>query len=609
MVTYFYKENKKVSLTPDKREAICANINSQFKKYYKDLKPSFGEAGELLKHIFPDVSKDKMDKIPDLYEQFQTYTSAIQQTCYNDYKAIVDIEGLDVRSNNLASAYKASLIYDWYNIDLMKALDKANENWAIKGEAAFYVCWKQELYQQTTTINNQYLNELGEVVDETIKVREPVPVFEGVDVKAIDPHNLFFDKSQVDDWDNCRKIYRDFVPLETILANTSYNLTNEERQKLKDLINDDEIKTKSLLDVDENTKVYGNTIEVLEFEGTFTLPGSTETLRRIEATVIAGQFLAKFQESDKPKSPYIWAAYLKRPDTGRGQSPLKIPAVLNDVQNMVMDLVMQCYFLIANPPFLAPKGAFAGSINVQPGKPVYYSLEDLEQRPERLDFSNGLSGYNMIDFFRNKAQNATGVNQYMQGSMDASVRTASEAAYIHQGASMRMAREAYKFSHNLLYELVRLFALYKKVFDTTDRQVRTEEGVYVIVDQEVRNGNYQFIIGGSQAAVAKEAETNKIFQLFQLPVFQSLAQVMDIGTASQLLKWLLNRLNLQGTDQVIAMLDNSQAMRQYAQQIGIQDRNAQGFVNDMNTFIRDNIPKIGDELIQQLQNQQNNQQQ
>lgn len=609
MVTYFYKENKKVSLTPDKREAICANINSQFKKYYKDLKPSFGETGELLKHIFPDVSKDKMDKIPDLYEQFQTYTSAIQQTCYNDYKAIVDIEGLDVRSNNLASAYKASLIYDWYNIDLMKALDKANENWAIKGEAAFYVCWKQELYQQTTTINNQYLNELGEVVDETLKVREPVPVFEGVDVKAIDPHNLFFDKSQVDDWDNCRKIYRDFVPLETILANTSYNLTNEERQKLKDLINDDEIKTKSLLDVDENTKVYGNTIEVLEFEGTFTLPGSTETLRRIEATVIAGQFLAKFQESDKPKSPYIWAAYMKRPDTGRGQSPLKIPAVLNDVQNMIMDLVMKCYFLIANPPFLAPKGAFPGSINVQPGKPVYYSLEDLEQRPERLDFSNGLSGYNMIDFFRNKAQNATGVNQYMQGSMDASVRTASEAAYIHQGASMRMAREAYKFSHNLLYELVRLFALYKKVFDTTDRQVRTEEGVYVTVDQEVRNGNYQFIIGGSQAAVAKEAETNKIFQLFQLPVFQSLAQVMDIGTASQLLKWLLNRLNLQGTDQVIAMLDNSQAMRQYAQQIGIQDRNAQGFVNDMNTFIRDNIPRIGDELIQQLQNQQNNQQQ
>lgn len=563
----------------------------------------------MLKHIYPDTANRKVDKIPDLYEQFQSYTSAIQQTCYNDYKAIVDIEGQDVRSNNLASAYKASLIYDWYNIDLMNAIDKSNENWAIKGEAAFFVCWKQDLYQYTTTVNNQYINELGEIVDETIKVREAVPTFEGVDVKAIDPHNLFFDKSQVDDWDNCRKIYRDFVPLETILANTSYNLTNEERQKLKEMVKSEDNKYSDKTDVNAETKIFGNTIEVLEFEGTFTIPGTTNSLRRMEATVIAGQFLAKFQESDKPKSPYVWAAYMKRPDTGRGQSPLKIPSILNDVQNMIMDLVMQCYYLIANPPFLAPRGAISQSIQVRPGQPIYYNYQDFEQRPERLDFSNGLSGYNMIDFFRNKGQNATGVNQYLQGSMDASVRTASEAAYIHQGASMRMAREAYKFGHNLLLPLIRLFALYKKVFDTNDTEVKVSEGVYTLVDQEVRNGRYNFIIGGSQAAVAREAETNKIFQLFNLPVFQSLAQVMDLGTASELLRWLLNRLNLEGTDQILMMLDNSQAMRQYAQQVGIQNKNIPEFQNNMQTFIRDNIPRIGEELIQQLQNQQNTQQQ
>lgn len=563
----------------------------------------------MLKHIYPDTANRKVDKIPDLYEQYQSYTSAIQQTCYNDYKAIVDIEGQDIRSNNLASAYKASLIYDWYNIDLMNAIDKANENWAVKGEAAFFVCWKQDLYQYTTTVNNQYVDELGEVVDETIKVREAVPTFEGVDVKAIDPHNLFFDKSQVDDWDNCRKIYRDFVPLETILANTSYNLTNEERQKLKEMVKSEDNKYSDKTDVNAETKIFGNTIEVLEFEGTFTMPGTTNSLRRMEATVIAGQFLAKFQESDKPKSPYVWAAYMKRPDTGRGQSPLKIPSILNDVQNMIMDLVMQCYYLIANPPFLAPRGAISQSIQVRPGQPIYYNYQDFEQRPERLDFSNGLSGYNMIDFFRNKGQNATGVNQYLQGSMDASVRTASEAAYIHQGASMRMAREAYKFGHNLLLPLIRLFALYKKVFDTNDREVKVSEGVYTLVDQEVRNGNYNFIIGGSQAAVAREAETNKIFQLFNLPVFQTLAQVMDLGTASELLRWLLNRLNLEGTDQILTMLDNSQAMRQYAQQVGIQNKNIPEFQNNMQTFIRDNIPRIGEELIQQLQNQQNIQQQ
>ena len=328
---------------------------------------------------------------------------------------------------------------------------------------------------RTETVNNEYIDpETLEVVNEKIRVRENVPVFKGVDVKRIDPHNLFFDNTQVDDWDNCRKIYRDFVPLETILANTSYKLTPEEKTKLKELVKSTD---KDLIQEDVNcdTKVIGNTIEVLEFEGTFTLPDSTETLRRIEATVIAGQFLAKFQESDRPKSPYIWDAYLKRPDTGRGQSPLKIPAILNSVQNMCMDLVMKCYLLMVNPPFLAPTGAFPQGVHIKEGTPIYYNLTDLEQSPQRLDFSQGLSGYNMIDFLKNRAQNATGINQYMQGNNGGTVRTASEASYIQAGASMRIAREAFLFTHYIVRKLIRLFALYKKVFDTNDKEIRTED--------------------------------------------------------------------------------------------------------------------------------------
>ena len=37
MVAYYYKENKKVSLNPERREAICCDIKSMFKRYYKDL--------------------------------------------------------------------------------------------------------------------------------------------------------------------------------------------------------------------------------------------------------------------------------------------------------------------------------------------------------------------------------------------------------------------------------------------------------------------------------------------------------------------------------------------------------------------------------------------
>lgn len=611
MVTFFYKENNRISLTPDRRSSICSDINSMFKKYYKNLAPSFKETADILKELYPDtIDTGKISKVPDLYEQYKTYTSALQQACFPDYRAIVDIEGLDLRSNSLASAYKSSLVYDWYNIDLMDDINKALENWAIKGEAAFYLCWKREVYQQTTEVDNEFLTETGEVVTEKIKVKEDIPTFEGVDVKSIDPHNLFFDRSQVDDWDNCRKIYRDFVPLETILANTSYNLTSEEKKKLRDLVKTQQkdANVKYQITCNQNTKVFGNTVEVLEFEGTYTLPDSGETLRRIEATVVAGEFLAKFEESDKPKSPYVWAAYMERPDTGRGQSPLKIPAILNSVQNMCMDLVMRCYSLIANPPFLAPKGAFPKAINVRPGMPIEYSMEVLDQRPERLNFSDGLSGYNLIDFIRNRAQNATGVNQYMQGSNGGVVRTAAEASYINSGASMRIAREAYLFSHNILYKCVRLFALYKKVFDTVDREVRQDDGTYVMVDEEIRNGNYRFIIGGSQSVVSREAETQKIFQLFSQPTFQSLAQILDPISAAQLLKWSMNRLNLQGTEQIEQMLDMNNQLRQFAQQQGIQDKNIPEFQEDMRNYIQDNIPQLGNQLIRQrmeLQNENN----
>lgn len=605
MVTYFYKENKKISLNPERRSAICASINGMFKKYYKDVIPSFRDAAAILKEIFPDTSnQDKINKIPDLYEQYQTYISALRRACFPEYRAIVDVEGLDLRSNQLASAYKSSLIYDWYNIDLLETIRKSVDNWAIKGEAAFYVCWKEEVYQQTTTVNNSYMNELGELVEEQIKVRDDVPVFQGVDVKSIDPHNLFFDRSQVDDWDNCRKVYRDFVPLEEVLANTSYNLTPEEKKNLKELVKKEQENIQSTYNVECNsdTKVFGNTIEVLEFEGTFTVPDSLDTIRRCEATVIAGKFLAKFQESDKPRSPYIWKAYMTRPDTGRGQSPLKIPSILNDVQNMCMDLVMRCYLLISNPPFLAPRGAFPRSYKIEPGVPIYYTMEDLEQAPQKLDFSAGLSGYNMIDFLRNKAQNATGVTQYMQGSQDGSVRTASEASFIQAGASMRIANEAAKFSY-VIEKLIRLFALYKKVYDTNDREVKLEDGTYTMVDEEVRSGRYKFLIGGAQSVVSREAETQKIFQLFGLPTFQSLAGIMDPLAASELLKWTMNRLNLQGTEQIVEMLNMNQQLREYAQSRGIQDKNIPEFQEDMRAYIKNNIPQIGNQLIQQRINE------
>lgn len=600
MVAYFYKENKKVTLNPERRQSICADIKGMFKRYYKDLDPSRQETADILKSLFPDTNPDKMEKVPDLYQQHQTYSSALFRACIPSYEAIVDVNGLDLASNELASTYKASLIYDWENIELMKTLVKILYDWTVKGEASAYIQWKSETYQKVETVTNEYVDDNGELVRETLKIREDVPIFECTDVKYIDPHSLYFDKSQVDDWENCRKIYRDFVPLEQILANKSYNLTPDEKKALKELVkahqeSEDPLSKK----VNQDTVVYGNTVEVLEFEGTYTLPDTLEPLRRMEATVIAGKYLSQFKESDKPQTPFIWKAYMERPDTGRGQSPMKIPSIINAVENMVMDLTMTCYTLVANPPYLCPKGAIPYSVDIKPGMPVEWEGDLLEQEiPRKMDFSGGLQGYNLNNYLTQKMQDATGVTQYMQGSQDGSVRTASEASYIHSGASMRMAFEAMKFDE-FIKCLVRKYALFKKVFDTRDMQVRREDGTYAYVNEAVRSGNYNFIIGGARSAVEREAETNKIFNLLGLPAIQTLAQVMNPVQSAQFLVWALNRMNLQGTSQIQDMLESNKQLQDIARQLGVQEQNIPQFQQDVNQYINDNMGNIAQQFAQE----------
>ena len=144
MVTYFYKQNKKISLNPERRQAICADIKGMFKKYYKDLDPSRQETADILKSLYPDTNPEKMEKVPDLYQQHQTYSAALFRACIPSYQAILDVDGQDLPSNELASTYKASIIYDWENIELMKTLVKILYDWTVKGEAAAYIQWKVE---------------------------------------------------------------------------------------------------------------------------------------------------------------------------------------------------------------------------------------------------------------------------------------------------------------------------------------------------------------------------------------------------------------------------------------------------------------------------------
>lgn len=601
MVTFYTKDNKKKLLTKDRRSAIASDIDTKFKLWYSDLYISRLETLKLLRDLFPGYANEgmKLKKVPSTYEQAKTYESAIYRATYQNYDGIVDIEGQDLRSNNLAGIYKASLVYDYNNINLKATLDEILKDWITKGEGSAYISWKENIIQVPEKEIVQVYDEVsGQTYEEIQTVMKDVTTFRGVDVKRIDPHNLYFDKSQKENWDACGKVYRAFVPIQTILANTSYNLTSQEIKELKELTKPNEdIGDYRNKVIDSGVKVIGSNIEVLEFYGDYMVPETLDVVRNAEIVIIAGKYVARMEQSKKPKCPIVYGSYLERPDTLRGQSPMKVPAILNDVENMCVDLMMKAWQLNVDPVFLAPKGSFPSYSRLVPGKPIEYDPTTLAtSAPQKIDFSSGLRGFDFDKFFKEKIEGATGITQYLLGSQEGSVRTASESTYIHAGATMRVAREAYLFQSRIILPIVKLHALFKKIYDIEPRYVRMPDNRYAEVTDEVRNGNYTFLLGDSQTSVEREAETQKLFQLLSSPAFQSLAGIMDVQTASEFLKWLLNRMNFKETDQIFEIINLNQQMRNEGSNMGVKPENLEGFRQAMMDRTRAFVPLIAESL-------------
>ena len=144
--------------------------------------------------------------------------------------------------------------------------------------------------------------------------------------------------------------------------------------------------------------------------------------------------------------------------------------------------------------------------------------------------------------------------------------------------------------------IVKLHALFKKIYDIEPRYVRMPDNRYAEVTDEVRNGNYTFLLGDSQTSVEREAETQKLFQLLSSPAFQSLAGIMDVQTASEFLKWLLNRMNFKETDQIFEIINLNQQMRNEGSNMGVKPENLEGFRQAMMDRTRAFVPLIAESL-------------
>lgn len=610
MRLYYYKDDNQKMLRKIDRDNIVEDICQKAKCWASDIEEVRQDYERINRELFPSTVPNKRDVklIPDVYEQAQTYKANIYKSTYQNYDGMFDIEGEDPQSHSLSAVLKASLVYDFYKVRLKDTLDKLLEDWVTKGEAAAFVHWDTKIDRKREQALNVGVDPetMTEVVEVTNEVKDVI-THSGANVKRIDPLNLFFDKTQRHNWRMCGKIYREFVPIQYVLNNTEYRFTKEERAELKQLIAEqNKVSISDIASEKHNmdTHILGNTVEVLEYYGDYIIPEKGDVVRNVIMSVVAGKYLVHLEESQYPMCPIVYGTYLERPDTLRGQTPMKPTLLLNELENRCMDLQMEAWRLTVNPPILAPKGMINVGQKLQPGRPFEYNPDafDNTQRPVPMDFSAGMRGFDFQQFFKGKMEGATGISPYMQGTGgQGGVRTASESTYIYSGQTTRLSREAYLFSERIVLPIVCSFYKMKREFEQGIQYVPVkQEGTkeYQQVTDEVRNGNYTFMIGNAQTAVEREQYVERILQLLQTPAFAAVTQRPEFP-ALDFFKWILNEVNFRQIDSLVGALTMGQAIQEQGRALGIPQGEMGGFQSAMNDMQLQAIPDFANLLAQQ----------
>lgn len=610
---YYYKGDNKKEIKKIDRENIAQDISKKCRVWHDDTQEVRADYDRVRREIFPSIYKGKqvderIKLIPDVYEQRQTYIANMFKATYSSYEGMFDVEGQDPQSHNVSAILKASLVYDFDRIGLKSTLDKVMEDWTDKGEACVFVCWKKEIERKRVQQEVPILDEFGNIIGIDIEnVLQDVVKSSRADVKRIDPLNFYFDKSQKENWYSCGKIIRSFVPLQYILNNETYKLTPQERKELKEAVsanscvNDDDI-SEEKYNIDK--KFVGSTVEVLEYWGDYLIPETGDIARDVVITIIAGKYVAQLEQSAYPICPIIYATCYERPDTLRGQTPLKPALLLNELENRCIDLSLKAWHLTVNPVLLAPKGAIPVGQKMVAGRPYEYNNSNLVDpiRPFPIDFSAGMRGFDFQDFLKRKMEGATGISPYMQGTGGTGgVRTASEATYIYSGQTTRLSRESYSFSSKVIVPIVKSYFLMKKEFEHGDKSIRyDDEGIvsFSIVDDEIRNGDYQFIIGTAQSTVEHEQYVQKLFQVLQLPTFQAIVAKPEFP-ALEFFKWVLNEVNFKQIDTLLYALTQSDLIAEQGKAMGVQDKNMGQFVGDVRAELLSAIPDVANMLANQ----------
>lgn len=503
--------------------------------------------------IFAGGTTADKERFPHAAEVFKIYKSAIIASSLEGYSALVDISGLDAYSELKVPELKKVMTDQFKSMSLLEKISADTvDDWILKGEAVSFIKLKtnKEEYRMKETLTDATTGE--PVIKFTMK---EVVSYDDIVIERIDPLDFYVDAVDYqNDPRGCAKIVRSWISSKKLLTSDAYPLLS--KQDKDDIITGagkngsksyfDWSRQTSNMSTDRN-RTNSDNIEVLTYFGDY-ITSDNKVLINIKATVI-NERIADIKYCGVSTNRIIYAPYKIDDYTHRSICPIAVVRPVNTLVNRVTDLFIQNLEDISDPIMLAEKGSisFQQSEEARNKKFLEYVSVD-GQVPQfwtpPVANANGLS---LIEGILNQSKNVLGLNNYLAGNTDGSVRTAEESSILFRGANTRMRVETDVFNYNYMLALFTSFYAFNR-----ELALAAGRPLNSIYEDE----NLKVSISTNASRADKEGELNRLMTMLNLPLTQMIFSNLQPDQVLIAVRYLMAKAGLTDADNILELVDD-----------------------------------------------------
>lgn len=535
-----FDENKIGKITPQLQEEIVSSIVSNFTAYNDARVSNLQKAESLINEIFfknnYSANGDKHKtwkakvKMCKLFMFYQTLKAFIWKNIYSNVNSMFDVSGENHESDSFANRQKAILVDIFEKMDYQKTCDAILDNALLYGELISFTAWKkhyQEYRRPISFFKNLLKNDSQKLplLIHALKNGQNFwtatkKVYDNPFIYSVNPADIVFDVTQLDNWDDCPKIYKSFKTPHEIIANKLFNIPKNIADEIKELIVAPSVTS---LANQSKKKLYkevvnGSTLEVLEHWGDFRMPDGS-VLKNWHAVVVARKYLVKFSKNERIINPFTYGAFIVDPETKRGISPLYSILNLALTQENLLNRTCNMQSLSENPPILAPEGFFdQEEIELYPGKIIEYGdTISPNNLFKQLEFNTNVF-LNDISFLDDLMSEVSGIYPNMVGNNEDYGKTATEITTKTQGQLTRLSMMLDIINQYLIIPNVRNVAKLCADFKTGLERVylnNNNQPDLIEVNDEIRQADYRYTYSDRSAIVEKAQRADMIVQVVE----------------------------------------------------------------------------------------------